>query len=309
MAISLPGLAGRPHKARLFLWRRFTRIVPLYWAAITLKVIQLTIRPSKSLNCLMTPWRVIASYLFIPAKNGAGDYFPIVVVGWTLNFEVFFYLLFAVALALDISPLAFLTPVLTAIAFLGTLRQPSWPDCAAFASPLVLEFLYGVILAHFAMRQTLPGRVWAAILLAGGFIALLLLPAVHSPLGFFGWGPPAFAIVAGAVALEDQLAPYIPKWLRDAGDASYALYLSHGFILPYLGTALARLHLHGSAAMTLAIILGLAISVPVAALVHQFIEKPLLAIFNKRRSTDREGELIPHARQFEPPLAPVSGEV
>ena len=44
MAISLPGLAGKSNKAGVFLWRRFTRIVPLYWGATTLKLVLLKLR-------------------------------------------------------------------------------------------------------------------------------------------------------------------------------------------------------------------------------------------------------------------------
>jgi exopolysaccharide production protein ExoZ len=162
MAISLPGLAGKSNKARVFLWRRVTRIVPLYWGATTLKLLLLKFRPAGGAGApVLTPWRVIASYFFIPARNWRGEIFPIIDAGWTLNYEIFFYLLFATALALNISPLAFLTPCLTAIALLGMVRPAGWPDATSLASPLVLEFLYGVILAHFVMRRKLPGAAVA----------------------------------------------------------------------------------------------------------------------------------------------------
>jgi len=283
MAISLPGLACKPNKAGVFLWRRFTRVVPLYWGALTYKLLQLQLWPTRSPNAILTPWRIASSYLFIPARNGNGDMFPIVTVGWTLNYEVFFYFLFATALALNVSPLAFLTPCLTAIALVGMLRPQSWPDFTALASPLVIEFLFGVILAHFAMRRKLPGKRLAAVLLVGGFATLMLIPVAQAPWGLLRWGLPAAAVVTGAVALEGQLGRRLPKWLLAAGDASYALYLSHTFILPYLGNAMRRAHMTGTPALFVALVAGLGICLPVAALVHNYVERPLMNLFKKKR--------------------------
>jgi len=288
MAISLPGLAGKANRAGVFLWRRFTRIVPLYWVALTVRIAQLKLRPTTALNSVLTPWRIVASYFFIPARNGAGEMFPLVVAGWTLNYEVFFYLLFAAALALNISPLAFLTPCLTALALLGMTRTAAWPDFTTLASPLVIEFLFGVVLAHLATRRKLPGAAWGMLLLAGGFLALLLIPEAHGPWGFLFWGLPAAAVVTGAVAIEDSWGGRLPKWLLAAGDASYALYLSHTFILPYMVTVIGWMHITGAPALAASIVIGLAISFPVAALVHRYVETPLMNLFKKRREKAKE---------------------
>jgi len=283
MAISLSGLAGKTNKAGVFLWRRVTRIVPLYWGATTLKLLLLRFRPAGGAGAqVLTPWRIAASYLFIPARNWHGEMFPVIDAGWTLNYEMFFYLLFAGALALNISPLAFLTPCLTAIAMLGMLRPAGWPDATSLASPLVLEFLYGVILAHFAMRRKLPRPGVAAILLIGGFIALMVMPQTSEEWRFIPWGIPAAAVVTGAVAFEGRLGQYIPRWLLEAGDASYALYLVHILILPFLGSIMGRLHLKGATGFAAVIVLGLGVSLPAAILVHRFIEKPLMKVFKKK---------------------------
>ena len=39
----------------------------------------------------------LASYLFIPFP-GANESFPVYSIGWTLNYEIFFYIVFAVAI-------------------------------------------------------------------------------------------------------------------------------------------------------------------------------------------------------------------
>jgi len=295
MTISLPGLAGKPNKAGVFLWRRFTRIVPLYWVALTLTIAQTKLNPTAALHSLLTPWRVAASYLFIPANNGRGEMFPVVTVGWTLNYEVFFYFLFAAALALNVSPLAFLTPVLTAVALVGMMRPATWPDFTALASPMVIEFLFGVILAHLATRRKLPGAAWAAVLLVTGFLTLMLMPEYPASLRFLTWGLPAAAVVVGAAAIEGQIGGRLPKWLLAAGDASYALYLTHIFVLSHLGNALQKLHFTGMPALAMAIVLGVGISFPVGLLVHRYVEKPLMTAFKKRRQGAREASGAPAA--------------
>jgi exopolysaccharide production protein ExoZ len=257
--------------------------VPLYWAALTVSIAQIALQPPAALGALLTPWRIAASYLFIPAKNGNGEMYPLLTVGWTLNYEAFFYLLFAAALALDVSPLAFLAPILTALALVGTVRPDTWPDFTSLASPQVIEFLYGVVLAHLATRRKLPGKALGALLLGGGFLALLLMPEPPAPWGFLEWGLPAAAMVAGAVALEDALGRRLPKWLLEAGDASYALYLSHIFLLPAMVYIVGRLRVTGAPALAAAAVLGLAITFPAAILVHRLVEKPLMNLFKRRR--------------------------
>jgi peptidoglycan/LPS O-acetylase OafA/YrhL len=128
----------------------------------------------------------------------------------------------------------------------------------------------------------------------------MLIPEAHAPWGFLAWGLPAAAVVTGAVALEEWVGARLPKWLLEAGDASYALYLSHTFILPYLINALARMSMTGAPALALAIVVGLAISFPAAIVVHRYVELPLLkALKNKgERGADSS---VPLATAIESP--------
>ena len=142
--------------------------------------------------------------------------------GWTLNYEVCFCLLFAAALALDLSPMVFLTPCLTGLALLGMVRPATWPDFTSLASPVVLEFLFGVILAHFAARRKLPGKSCAVLLLGGGFLVLMLMPEAPRP-GISGLGTAGRRDCGRRGGTRGQLGGRLPKWLLEAGNASYAL--------------------------------------------------------------------------------------
>jgi peptidoglycan/LPS O-acetylase OafA/YrhL len=88
-------LFGTAGGARLFVTRRLIWIAPLYWAISTIMVV-LAILGSRTQ--LITAPSVIASYLFFPYDTiGGGDgyAYPILDLGWTLNYEMMFYALFA----------------------------------------------------------------------------------------------------------------------------------------------------------------------------------------------------------------------
>ena len=83
---------------KFFLIKRIFRIVPLYWI-LTLGVFILAIFvPDILNNTTANIEHLFKSLFFIPFdKNGTG-HFPILFLGWTLNFEVIFYFLFALSL-------------------------------------------------------------------------------------------------------------------------------------------------------------------------------------------------------------------
>ncbi len=89
------GMAGAP--LRFFL-RRLARVAPIYWLLTTLMLAGSLIAPS----LLNVPTgglgHIVASYLFIPDARGAGEMRPVLALGWTLNYEMFFYALFSLAL-------------------------------------------------------------------------------------------------------------------------------------------------------------------------------------------------------------------
>ena len=284
MSITLPGIANRPNKSWLFLSRRCIRIIPLYWIFTTLKLIRLKFGPEIAGQTAGPLWHIIASYLFIPSEIN-GIVAPLLSVGWTLNFEMFFYLLFATALALDLVPLNFLAPALVAVASIGWFHQPDWPAITTLASPLVLEFLFGVLLARWTVRGQLPGKALGALMLVGGFAIILTLPIPPWYLGrMLCWGLPAWAIVTGAVILEADLGKFVPKWLLEAGNASYAIYLIHLFVISPIWFVLLRLGVKGGIGGLVTMIgSSLLVSLVTGIITHRLIELPIVNHFRGNR--------------------------
>jgi exopolysaccharide production protein ExoZ len=115
MIISSQSLLTRSDGWKQFGLRRIVRIVPLYWSLLTLKLVTLLLVPSVLRVTHIAPWAIIGSYLFVPSFNHDGDIAPILFVGWTLNFEMFFYLLLAIALKFRLDPFKFVGGVFAAL--------------------------------------------------------------------------------------------------------------------------------------------------------------------------------------------------
>jgi peptidoglycan/LPS O-acetylase OafA/YrhL len=230
-------LFAAPGGQGVFLSRRIARIVPLYWAVTTL-YFGVAVAASGLLNsALLEPWPVVASYLFIPFERPDGLVQPLYTLGWTLNYEMFFYVLFTLALAFPArrGTMALIASMV-GMAMLGRLAPLPQPF-AFWTDPIILEFTFGLaigLLRAEGVRLSGGARVGLAI---GGLVILSLgFVPPDAPAGLarpLGWGLPVALLVAAAALGRDS--PAVP--LRAArfgvalGDASYALYLVHPFVI------------------------------------------------------------------------------
>src|SRR5271165_6773818 len=91
-------LLSDPNGWKIFARRRVIRIVPMYWIATSLKLMVLLFTASYWRHSQIRVANIIESYLFLPSHNSGGGFAPLLDVGWTLNCEMCFYFLFALAL-------------------------------------------------------------------------------------------------------------------------------------------------------------------------------------------------------------------
>lgn len=217
-----------------FLWQRLVRIAPLYWG-VTLGMVTLAVvAPGLLPQFTWDTQRLISSLLFLPHLDPSGQIFPLVIPGWTLNYEMFFYGLVALAL---LAPSRIRLPIifgsLLALVGLGAAFQPESALLRVWTNPLLIEFLAGGVLAVLHLRGWRPNRPAGVILLAAGIACY----AAQELGGVFSegwrvllWGLPAVLILMGALALERrEAAPIAP--LRLLGDASYSIYLTHPMVV------------------------------------------------------------------------------
>jgi peptidoglycan/LPS O-acetylase OafA/YrhL len=225
MVVSSQRLIGRPDAALAFLRARLRRIVPLYWLCSAAKLGLVLAVPALRPGLPRDVAYVAGSFLFLPVHTAAGAFMPVLPVGWTLSFEMLFYGLFAAALAARLSPVMLVPPVLLALTLLP---KTAWA-IGELTNPVVLEFAFGTTLAAIWLRGYRLPAACAWPLAAMAAAALCVLP---SGLGMrhLGWGLPAACLVAAVVSLEGTFAARLPRVVLLLGDASFAIYLTHGFV-------------------------------------------------------------------------------
>ena len=238
MVFASRDLFGQKYGARLFLARRMARIVPLYWAATTLFLATMLLSPASLSSAAPSLAEIVKSYLFIPfARAGAEAIQPVYKLGWTLNYEMFFYAIFALCLFLPRQKAVGAVVGILVILAGGGLWWRQEPGAIAFWShPIVLEFGCGALLANARMNGLRwPGAACAALALAGvaGFAASVYfsVPA-HGVLRPLVWGIPAALLIASA-ALGDSGWPQgrLAGLALLLGDASYSIYLVHPILI------------------------------------------------------------------------------
>src|SRR3954470_10953189 len=176
MVISSRPLVDRSGAWLIFLRHRVIRIVPLYWLLTTLKILGVVLLPAFVLRTSIDFYSVAASYLFLPVVDTAGNFRPVLPVGWTLTYEFLFYLFFAAALALRVDVLRIIVPALGLIAAVALFRTKAWPDWTILFSTIVLEFVFGVVLAQWTLRGFQLQPAIAAALVLAGLVAILAMP-------------------------------------------------------------------------------------------------------------------------------------
>jgi exopolysaccharide production protein ExoZ len=284
MVVSSRKLMTQTGGGLVFAKRRLIRIVPLYWLVTTLKIAALLAIPAAVLHAKLSFYQVVTSYLFFPARNAEGALEPLVGVGWTLNYEMFFYLVFTLALLLRRDIYWFIGAVLGLCA-LGSLVPNIESDALAFyCNSIVLEFFGGMLLARVAATWRFP---WWACLAAFAVGLALLLAQSGGPSHyglvprFIGSGLPALLVVSGVVFGERWLSGRIPSFLLGLGAASYALYLFHPLIAPLAPTVLMRVGLHEGwisivASIMIAIIVSVSAFVVVERRMTRYLNRHLL---------------------------------
>ncbi len=229
-----------------FLRRRFTRIIPLYWLATALYLASLHWNHSAGAQSQGGALFIAASFLFIPWPRPDGVMQPAYSLGWTLNYEMFFYVTISLFLLL---PRARAIPA--AIAFFAALivlgaLVPLPNPIAFWTSPLLLEFCAGMALAQArASGITLPAS--ARLALAAAALILWHINAAIPPGSARVWayGGPAFLLMAAATLAPPFSAhTRLSRLALPLGAASYALYLFHPFVIAALSAAWPKIHAH-----------------------------------------------------------------
>jgi exopolysaccharide production protein ExoZ len=284
-----------PFHPRVFLERRAHRIIPTYWAATLLTAALAIALPNQFRTTVPTLEGLLKSMLFIPSLEPKA---PLLLLGWTLNFEVFFYLMFASLFFLRSG--ARTVVLLVCFALLVSIGQfgtgLTYVE-AIYTSPSLIGFCLGTILAQ-AYRLGWITRLseylrWPVV--AAPFCLLLAFYVIDwdSADSIALWKHLLMSFCAlsiGLLALHCETKNQVADlgWLQYLGDASYSFYLFHIFAVAGIWAIGKRMFevqhpLIYAMGTTTAILAGLVLGL----LCHHFIERPLLAVGTTRSRTVR----------------------
>jgi exopolysaccharide production protein ExoZ len=269
-------VARRPAtSAGEFMRNRLIRIVPIYWI-VSAGVLAMTFAAPQLLHStIFSAPHALASFLFLPARHPVtGEFWPLLVPGWTLNYEMLFYLLFAAAIAgADGVPrrrLAIISTLITAVVLLGVALEDRIDVMHFYANPILFEFLAGILIGIVYIQRRIR-QSWAWLMpFAAGFFLLWSAQQMET-------FAPAFSLVGASIIVAGALfsPSFSIRGLRVLGDASYSLYLTHVVTLAAIGQIWAA-GLQNLGA-PLFVTSALASCIVVALLCYRVLERPITA--------------------------------
>jgi exopolysaccharide production protein ExoZ len=278
-------VAGKGTRAIQFLWRRAARIYPPYWLVSLVVLATSFAQPTWVNSSAAGPVSLWRSFLLVPDTT-----LPLLAVGWTLIHEVYFYLVFAILLALRIPiPVGLLGwgLVLLLVTILGGDYVASFPLGRVWTNPLTAEFMMGAAIGVLYDHKNMRGAVWAGVtgiaMLAASivFVAPALSLANNPHLDAWRvvlFGIPAALIVYWLAALEQNTVRTPAKLLVALGDWSYATYLTHVLVLSALGRIIHSLAPSGAMASLVLIIAGVPAANLAGAIMFRFFERPTIGM-------------------------------
>jgi len=286
----------RPISPANFLYHRIVRIVPIYWALTVVALILIVSGFAMFGHHQPTDWReAITSFLFVPdfrpgidKPNG-----PALFVGWSLNFEMMFYGMFAVALLgprdrrLVVVTIAILG--LWLAHFVSANQYVRW-----LGDDIILCFAAGVVLwrANLAISPT----KCVFLILAG--LLILASPDLNSVINTMQHRELPLAIgatmlVSGAVGLERSGLHLSKGALIEQGNASYSLYLIHPFVIQAMGKLATKTGLNQSVVgLSATVTLMFIVSLLVATVFHKRIESPITALLRRAQATTHQRNTV-----------------
>lgn len=254
----------------VFFKKRLIRVVPIYWTLTLLVIGAYVLLPVLFRGLQITPSWALSSFAFI-SWWWAGSQ-PVLYVGWTLEWEMAFYLLFAVSLWLKTERLQLTLLVLSISAL------------AIFSSHLIIiEFLFGIFAAYLYHYHRPPPAFGGLLVCLGIGLLLYTLQSEYRLLvmdlglrRILHWGIPGFLLVmGGSVVAQLQW-----RWLTYLGDASYSIYLIQMLSIPvfYKVTSI-LLPTVNTDFLALVCLLG---TIAVGCLTFALLEKPLTTTLQRR---------------------------
>jgi len=271
----------RPVKPGSFIIDRLTRVAPPYMLLTIAIYLIVNYVPGGFPNMRTNLSHMILSVLFIPHTDPYGRGFPLVVPGWTLTYEIFFYTLFAVGLLAPVRRRAWIcTAVFSILVGAGLLTYSDNEAVNTYTNPLLMEFVAGLWLGVAWNAQKLPCKKWGGIAFFAGIAGLAAWEMLSGtqPLGLRAlvWGLPATLIVVGLLTIEQRVRLVRSRFLLLLGNSSYSIYLVNVFVVAATWRVMNR------APILVYFVTAIVISIVGGVIFWQIVERPITRLARHR---------------------------
>ncbi|HCR2010196.1 TPA: acyltransferase [Enterobacter asburiae] len=234
------------HESILFIIKRFSRVYPLYFISTILWLIVLKYSVPTA-HEFDNSTDIIKSLLFYPldARNAPNLGLSSLFVGWTLNYEMFFYAVFAASLAFNrwmwtIFSFAFMTilyiipSIFSSFSFVTEVDYGfSVAYMSLVTNPIIINFLAGVLIAKLVnifdfSKASKSSLTWLVFAVVTAF-AWQYFSGFRAGWGFLQWGFVSAALVFVCVIYERRFG-FVCAPLTYLGSISFSVYLLHPFV-------------------------------------------------------------------------------
>jgi exopolysaccharide production protein ExoZ len=223
-----------------FFVKRLSRIIPLYFLATFLYIIFFS-----NIHNLVQPWfikEIFKAFAFIPIDfKHVGPFYgqPILIVGWTLNYEMFFYAIFSISLIFSKIRYHFLIsiavsfliiiPIINQFMLQGKLYE-ALPYLKLCSNTINYDFIFGVLIGFVYKKRKVLFNYFFLIVLFSTSVILFCIQLMTNYLygyGLEGWGISSALIVFSLLYLERDYGMKFSKYFVWGGGISYSIYLLH----------------------------------------------------------------------------------
>jgi len=227
--------------AKSFLAKRLQRIYPVYWVvfvvALVLHYSPVTNQPALEIGFLLK------SFVLFPTYDEQGDLYPFVMVGWTLFYEMYFYLTFTAMLLISgylnanvVQCLLGITAFMAVVVVFGQIVHQQPAVLAVITNPIILYFVAGYLIGLAYLHQIQLKKNLRQIGLGVNLIILALFATkvlTNETLLYQIFTAIFPIILVGLTALKapSAAAAKAPSLWLTLGDASYSIYLTHLYLI------------------------------------------------------------------------------
>ncbi len=266
-------LYGAPNGLRVFAIRRLSRTPPLYWIYTTAIAALFLLKPAMSQYGPIDWQTYLGSIFFYPMERK-----PVIAIGWTLNYEIFFYCIIGLSLLFPYEKgWKFAIGVLASVVALGKIFAVTSNPWLTWTDPLMLDFVIGILVAVIYYRGVAFGN-WGSVALVA--LGMFLITCYRTPGDFdfarietmgIGMGLIIAAATWRKTALSfGKAAPIISQLSQQA----YTMYLCHILVLKCIEMVYFKFA-NGWWANVGYILGGTLLTIAASKVLYELLERPL----------------------------------